>query len=56
MSCFKKQTPFSFLLLYMGKNKGKEWKRKRESGLMESEKIDECLSSLLGETGGCDSL
>ena len=32
MSCFKKQTPFSFLLLYTGKNKGKEWKRKKGIG------------------------
>ena len=32
MSCLKKQTPFLSLFLYMGKNKGKEWKRKAAFG------------------------
>ena len=47
MSCFKKQTPFSFLLLYTGKNKGKEWKRKKGIGPNGVRK-NRCLSSLWG--------
>lgn len=48
MSCFKKQTPFFFSSSTRAKIRTKNGREKRESGLMESEKIDDCISSLWG--------